>query len=218
MYLAQGTRPDIAHAVSALSQWCTSFKRIHWTSAKRVLRYLKGTINHGLYYTKRGKALIGYTDADWGNCGLDRRSYTGSVFLLANAAISWESRKQRTVALSSTEAEYTALSDAAREAIYLSKLLSEIGLPSLGKVTLHNDNQGAAKLAVNPVFHSRSKHIDIRCHFIRQALTDHRINLVYTPTEDMVADVLTKALPSSKHSFCTNGLGMKDIAVSRTQI
>ncbi|XP_071652183.1 uncharacterized protein [Temnothorax longispinosus] len=89
MYLAQGTRPDIAHA--------------------RVLRYLKGTIIHGLYYTKRGKALIGYTDADWGNCGLDRRSYTGSVFLLANAAISWESRKQRTVTLSSTKAEYTAL-------------------------------------------------------------------------------------------------------------
>lgn len=170
------------------------------------IRYLKGTINNGLFYTKTGKNLIGYTDADWGNCGLDRRSYTGSVFLLANAAISWESRKQRTVALSSTEAEYTALSDAAREAIYLSRFLSEIGLPSLSKVTLHNDNQGAAKLAVNPVFHSRSKHIDIRCHFIRHALVEHRIDLIYTPTEDMVADILTKALPSNKHIFVPTDL------------
>ncbi|XP_019888500.1 uncharacterized protein LOC109611240 [Ooceraea biroi] len=215
MYLAQGTRPDIAHAVSSLSQWNTSFKKIHWTCAKRVLRYLKGTINHGLHYTKSGKNLIGYTDADWGSCSLDRRSYTGSVFLLANAAISWESRKQKTVALSSTEAEYAALSDAAREAIHLSRLLSEIDSPTLSKITLHNDNQAAAKLAVNPVFHSRSKHIDIKCHFIRQALVDHRMDLVYTCTEDMIADVLTKALSSEKHAFCFNGMGIKDINVTR---
>lgn len=110
--------------------------------------------------------LIGYTDANWGNCGLDRRSYISFVFLSTNVAILWESWKQRAVVLSSTETEYTALSDVARKAIYLSNLLSAIGLSSLSKVTLH-DNQDAAKLAVNPIFHSQSKYIDIRCHFIR---------------------------------------------------
>lgn len=100
-------------------------KEIHWRGAKRILRYLKGTINHGLYYSKSNKNLIGFSDADWENCKFDRRSYTGSVFILANAAISWESRKQRAVSLSSTEAEYTTFSDTAKEAIYLSNFLKE---------------------------------------------------------------------------------------------
>lgn len=217
MYLAQGTRPDIAHAVSALSQWNTCFRKIHWRCAKRILRYLKGTINHGLHYSKSGQSLTGYADADWGNCAIDRKSYTGSVFILANCAISWESRKQRCVALSSTEAEYIALS-AAREAIYLSAFLTEIGMSSLSKVTLHNDNQGAGKLAVNPVFHSRSKHIDIRCHFIRHALSNHQISLIYTPTENMLADVLAKPVPSAKHAFCIEGIGVKDVGISHTRI
>lgn len=218
MYLAQGTRPDIAFAVSALSQWCTSYNQIHWTCAKRVLRYLKETINHGLFYKKTGGSLVGFTDADWGNCGKDRRSYSGLVFLLANAAISWRSCKQRTVALSSTEAEYTALSDAAREAIYLSSFLKEIGFSSLSNVTVHNDNQGAAKLAANSAFHPRSKHIDIKHHFIREVLAENRLALTYTPTEYMVADALTKALPNEKHSFCTRGMGIKNIGTSSSRI
>lgn len=107
---------------------------------------------------------------------------------------------------------------AAREAIYLSGFLTEIGLSSLSKVTIHNDNQGVAKLAANPAFHSRSKHIDIKCHFIREALLNHRFNLVYTPTEEMITDILTKALPSAKHNFCADGSGVKDIGNSRTRI
>jgi len=95
MYLAQGTCPDIAYAVSALSQYNTCYSKTHWTCAKKVLRYLKGSIDYGLNYTKSGRNIIGYVDADWGNCGLDRRSYTGSVFLLSNAAISWESNKEQ---------------------------------------------------------------------------------------------------------------------------
>ncbi|KYN22643.1 Copia protein [Trachymyrmex cornetzi] len=216
MYLAQGTRPDIAYAVSALSQFSTRYNKTHWAYAKRILRYLKGSANYGLHYTRSHKHLIGFTDADWGSCTLDRRSYTGAVFLLSNAAISWESRKQRTVALSSTEAEYIALSDAAKEAVYLSKFLSEIGLTSLSRVTIHNDNQGAGKLAMNPVFHSRSKHMDIRCHFIRQALSDHPLELIYTPTDDMIADVLTKALRKGKHVSCIEGFGLKDVRIPRT--
>jgi len=112
----------------------------------------------------------------------------------------WGSKKQRRIALSSTEAEYTTLSDAAREGIYLSRFLSEVGLP----------NQGAGKLAANPTFHSRTKHMDIKCHFIRKAISEHRIDLLYTPTEDMIADILTKALPYSKHLYCSDRLEIRD--------
>lgn len=122
IYLAQETRPDIAHAMSALSRWCTSYKKLHWTCAKRVLRYLKGTIDHGLCYTKTGKNLIGFTDANWGSCSLDRIAWI--IYRLCfsvSRCIHFLG-----IVLSSTEAEYTALSKAAKEAIYLSKFLCEV--------------------------------------------------------------------------------------------
>ena len=110
-----------------------------------------------------------YTDADWGSCLVDRKSYTGYVFLIGGTAVSWGSRKQRSVALSSTEAEYMALTDAAKEAIYMKKLLKSLGV-NLETIILRNDNIGAEKLSGNPVFHARSKHIDIRHHFVRDCV------------------------------------------------
>ena len=163
MYLAQGTRPDISYAVNVLSQFNTRYNKTHWVYAKRILRYLKRTINCGLNYTRRMLE----------NASLDLLTPIGTAalwivdHLLSNATISWESRKQKTVIFSSTEAEYVALSDTAKEVIYLSRFLSEIDLTLLSRVRLYNDNQGAGKLAMNPVFHSRSKHVDIRYHFIR---------------------------------------------------
>lgn len=126
MYLAVSTRPDIIHAVSVLSQYNSNFGTQHWVAAKRVLRYLKNTENLGLIFKKSGENLVGYADADWGANIDDRRSYTGYVFSFANAAVSWESRKQRTIAMSSTEAEYMALSESTKEAIHLRRFLSEI--------------------------------------------------------------------------------------------
>lgn len=208
MYLAMATRPDIAHAVSWLSRYNDCYDRTHWTAAKRVLRYLKGTAHYGVTYKVSDKPLFGYVDADWGNCPNDRRSYTGFAFLLADGAISWESRKQRTVALSSTEAEYMGMTEAVKEAIYLKRFLLELGFEGSTEVTLFCDNVGAQKLATNPVFHSRTKHIDIRHHFIREAVNEHHIKLVYTPTEKMTADVLTKGLSRPKHWKCIEGLGM----------
>ena len=123
MYLAVSTRPDIAYAVSYLSQFNSCFRTEHWVAAKRVLRYLRGSDNVGLRFRRTGKALEGFVDADWANCPNDRKSYTGFVFALAGCPITWEARKQRTVALSSTEAEYMALSEAAKEATYLRRLL-----------------------------------------------------------------------------------------------
>ena len=123
MYLATATRPDIAHAVSFLSQFLTNYRQEHWTATKRVLRYLRGTPGIGITYGCGGSSIIGFSDSDWGNCLTDRRSYTGYIFMYNGGAVSWESRKQRTVALSSTEAEYMALTEASKEAIHLKGLL-----------------------------------------------------------------------------------------------
>lgn len=210
MYLAVLTRPDIAFSVSFLSQFNNCNNDYHWKCAKRVLRYLQGTKDYCLRFVRSNKGLEGFVDADWGSNKIDRKSYTGFVFKLSEASISWKSSKQKTVALSSTEAEYMALSDAAKEAIYLKNLLYEItGINDC--VIMFNDNQGAQKLSSNPVFHERSKHIDIRHHFIRQCLSDKIIKLVYLSTDKMTADVLTKPLKSSKHNDFVNSLGLVKI-------
>lgn len=217
MYLALGTRPDIAHAVSSLSQYCRQHTKNHWIAAKHVLRYLKNTINLSLCYKRVDDNLSGFVDADWGNSTTDRRSFTRLAFTLAGAAINWESRKQKTVALSSTEAEYMGLTDAAKEAIYIIGFLKELGFERMTNVTIYNDNRGARELAHNPVFHNRSKHIDIRCHFIREALQNHSIRLEYMPTEEMPADILTKGLGSKKHNLCLHGLGLLNIQAEERQ-
>ncbi|XP_043475809.1 secreted RxLR effector protein 161-like [Leptopilina heterotoma] len=136
MYLAMCTRPDIAYATSYLSQFNNCYNINHWTAVKRVLRYLQRTKNVGLHFYRSGKSLEGCVDADWANCSNDRKSYTGFSFILGGSSVSWESRKQRTVALSSTEAEYMALAEAGKEAAYLKRFLKELGLSK----TLYNVN------------------------------------------------------------------------------
>lgn len=149
-------------------------------------------------------------DADWASNHLDRRSYTGYVFKIGAAAVSWESKKQRTVALSSTEAEYMALSDGAKEAKFIRSFLFET-IGRLSSVTLFNDNQSAQKLCNSQIHHNRSKHIDIRHHFVRQVVKDKIVNLKYLSTELMPADILTKSLCRDKHFNCVSDLGLKTI-------
>jgi len=161
-YLAVCTRPDIAYVVSYLSQYYNCYDLSHWSAAKRVFRYLKDAKNDGLLFKRTTDSLIGFVDADWANCVNDRRSYTGYAFILAGSPITWEFRKQRTIALSSTEAEYMALSEATKEAVHLQNFLTELGLEDVGKIKLFSDNCGALKPAENPVFHNRTKHIDVR--------------------------------------------------------
>jgi hypothetical protein len=200
MYLSVSTRPDISYAVSCLSQYNTCFGKEHWIAAKRVLRYLKGTRDYGLVYEKNVEDIIGFADADWGANPDDRKSYTGYIFIFANCSVSWEARKQQTVALSSTEAEYMALSDATKEAIYLRRFLKEV-LDIDKQIQIMNDNQGARSLAQNPIQHSRTKHIDIRHHFIREILQRKEIEIKYIQTGEMVADFLTKPLSKFKHNY-----------------
>lgn len=165
-------------------------------------------INLKLTYSNDRNGLRGFADAYLGSDLVDRQSYSGYASCLSFGAISWRSRKQRSVALSSAEAEYMSISDAAKEAICLSKLLKEIGFWDLARTVLFNDNQSAGKLAKNPVFHARSKHIDIRTHFVRNTIKDAKLELRYLPTEKMPADILTKALPKAKVDICVKELGL----------
>lgn len=189
------TRPDICWIVTRLSQFLSKPRRSHWTAAKHVLRYLKGTLDYEMCFKKCPKlSLSGFSDADWGN-GEDRRSVTGYCFSMdpKGPFISWKSRKQPTVALSTCEAEYMALAASVQEALYLRQLIRSLA-PDIPceKVLINEDNQGTIALANNPVNHKRAKHIDIRYHFIRDEIRRGRIVLKYCPTQDMVADVFTK--------------------------
>ncbi|GJQ75169.1 hypothetical protein Trydic_g9773 [Trypoxylus dichotomus] len=148
MYLAVTSRPGIAHSISVLSQYNITNSEEHWKPTRRVLRYLK--------------------DADWGNDQGDRKSYNGFVFKLRGSAISWETKKQRSVALSSTEAEYMALSETVKEAKFLRSLMTELQYENA--ITIYNDNQSAQELARNHILNKRTKYIDIRLHFIKEAL------------------------------------------------
>ncbi|CAK9800955.1 Retrovirus-related Pol polyprotein from transposon TNT 1-94 [Anthophora plagiata] len=211
MYLAVATRPDIAHAVSVLSRFNENYGKPHWNAAKRVLRYLKGTVEYGLVFERDKQDLTGFVDSDWANDMDDRVSYTGYIFKLAGAAISWESRKQKTIALSSTEAEYMALTEAAKEATYWKNFFAELGLRkgSEGPITVYCDNQGAQKLMRNPVFHARTKHIDIKHHYVREAHQNGIIDVEYLPTNEMPADILTKSLSGPSHKKLTWLLGIE---------
>ncbi|KAM9842570.1 uncharacterized protein ACBR49_013979 [Aulostomus maculatus] len=161
LYAAMATRPDIAQAVSAVSKFNANPDAAHLTAVKRILRYLKGTVNLGLKYEhSESGTLIGFSDADWAGDQDDRRSTTGNIFLLSGGAVSWLSKKQATVALSTAEAEYVTLSQAAQDGTWLRRLLKDLGMDVKSTVILE-DNQGAIAIAKNPVDHSRTKHIDI---------------------------------------------------------
>jgi hypothetical protein len=212
MYLVTATRPDIAQAVGEVSRFNANPGSMHWVAVKRILRYLKGTSELGILYNSdtMENDLCAYSDADWGGNIDDRRSTSGYVFLLANGPITWKSQKQQTVALSSTEAEYIALSQTVKECIWLRSLLKFLVLNIIGPTVIKEDNQSSMKLAKNAVFHARTKHIDIRYHFTREVVERQEITMEYCPTSTMIADMLTKYLPLQQYKFLRLGMGMKE--------
>lgn len=213
MYTMCMTRPDLSYAVSALSQFASNPGIAHWNAVQHVFRYLKGTTGMKLVYPRVHDSatpiLVGFSDSDWGNNRDDRRSVTGYVFTLNGTAISWSTRKQPTVALSSTEAEYMASTQATKEAIWLRLAMTDLGFPITGPTIIHVDNQGALALSKNPEHHDRTKHIDIQHHFVRERVTLGEVDLAYIPTDAQTADVLTKALVRDKHSLHCTAMGLR---------
>ena len=213
LYAAITTRPDIAQAVGAVSKFNSCPTEAHLTAVKRIFRYLKGTIDLCIKYERSAdNHLIGFSDADWAGDLTDRHSTTGNLFMMSGAAIDWISKKQPVVALSTTEAEYVALSAATQEAVWLSRLLTDIKAPPKAPILIKEDNQGTIAIARNPVSHNRTKHIDIKFHYVREALEDGIIDLTYCPTEQMTADMLTKPLARQQFETFRLKMGLKNMS------
>jgi len=184
-------------------------KRAHWATAKHVLRYIQGTVDYGLLYSRsKDIRLSGFTDADWVGSLVDRKSISGYCFNIGSGMTSWCSRKQKSVALSSAKVEYMVTSTTSCEAIWLRKLLVNLFRRKMEATRIMCDNQSCIKLFDNPVFHDRSKHIDIWCHFVRDCVQQGAVQLSYTPIGEQVADILTKALGRTKFDYFREKMGM----------
>jgi Reverse transcriptase (RNA-dependent DNA polymerase) len=203
------TRPDISYAVGVISRYMQNPTKHHFGVAKRILKYISGTADYGLWYgSKNSFELVGYSDSDWAECVEDRRSTSGYVFSCGSSAISWSSKKQSTVALSSSEAEYVAVNSAACQVIWLRKILEDVGQEQQQPTQIYCDNQSAIAIAKNPVFHGRSKHIDIKLHFIRDLVAEKIVELKFVTSANQKADVLTKTLVLSTFETLRMKLGV----------
>ena len=210
-YLATVSRPDIAFAVGRAARYMSNPSEEHMKELRRLFAYLKATMNLGLRYNPGiNNTLHGMVDSDWGSCVDTRRSTTGWVFSLGGSPVSWSSRRQKTVALSSCEAEYMAASEATKEAIWIRNLLLEFKLSIFKdlKVPISIDNNSAMKLSKNPEFHARTKHIEMKHHFIREKIASDEVLLNRVDTKDNVADILTKCLPRPRHQELIEAMGM----------
>ncbi|CAL2251278.1 unnamed protein product [Prunus armeniaca] len=209
LYLT-ATRPDIMYASSLLARFMHCPTNKHYGTAKRVLRYVKGTLDYGLEYVKgRNAMLIGFCDSDWGGSIDDSKSTSGYAFSFGSGVFSWASVKQNCVALSTAEAEYISASEATAQAIWLRFVLEDFGELQTEATPLQCDNTSAIAITKNPVFHQKTKHIDRRYHFIKDALQEGIIDLVYCPTKEQLADIFTKPLAKDPFNYLRSMLGVK---------
>lgn len=207
------TRPDLAFAVGVASRYMQSPRKSHGDIMKQILRYLKGTMAYGLKFGREGsKSIVGFSDSSHNIDQDDGRSTTGHIFYFGSSPISWCSQKQSTVALSSCEAEFMAATEAARQAIWLQDILSEITGWKTEKVLIKIDNKSAIALTKNPVFHGKSKHIHKRYHFIRECIENKIVEVEHVPGEEQKADILTKALARVKFGEMRSLIGVQDLS------
>ncbi|XP_042016319.1 uncharacterized mitochondrial protein AtMg00810-like [Salvia splendens] len=192
------TRSDITFAVNKLSQFLSKPCSNHWAAGERVLKYLKGTIGHGLFYsTKSSPSLSIFSDADWAACPGTRRSISGFALFLGTSLISWRSMKQHTVSRSSAEAEYRAMALACCEVVWIVALLKDFGLQVHQLVPLYCDSEAAVHVSSNPVFHERTKHVEIDCHTVRDKILEGVIKTVHVHNSHQLADIFTKPLATT---------------------
>jgi hypothetical protein len=195
------SRPDLSFSVGYVSRFMENPTTEHMTAVKRILRYIAGTLYFGCQYKRRKEAVLaGYSDSDLAGDIDTRKSTSGILYFLGDNVITWQSQKQKVVALSSCEAEYIAATTAACQGVWLARLLAEFKGTTPATVNLKIDSQSAIQLSKNPVFHDRSKHIDLRYHFIRDCIEENRVQLEFIGTKDQLADILTKAL--GREQFC----------------
>ena len=214
-YLVPCTRPDIAYAVSQVSQFSSSPTGAHWEAVKRILSYLKGTSCHGVTFggIDGTATLQAYSDADYASNLDDRRSTTGVILILNGGPVLWKSQRQKCVSLSTTESEYVAASAGAKEIVWMRRPLQDLGCAQKQPTELFIDNQSAIKLVRNPEFHQRTKHIDVRFNFIRDLQEAKVINAVYVNTENQLAYLLTKGLDGPRFRKLRYEISVYDVSV-----
>ena len=206
------TRPDIAYSVGVVSRFMEEPRHSHWKAIKRILRYIRGTESLGLYYSRTNEyKLVGYSDSDWCGDVDDRKSTAGYVFYMGDTAFTWLSKKQPIVTLSTCEAEYVAASWCVCHATWLRNLLHELKMTQHEATEIRVDNKSAIELAKNPVHHERSKHIDVRFHFIREKVKKGDMRMIHVASQDQVADIFTKPLPTALFENFKTMIGMKNM-------
>jgi hypothetical protein len=211
IYLSH-TRPDIAYAVSVVSQFMHCPSEDHMDAVMRIIRYLKTAPGKGLMFSKNNHLNIdGYTDADWAGSATDRRSTSGYFTFVGGNLVTWRSKKQKVVALSSAEAEFRGMAKGLCELLWLKKLLTEIGFPPTSMMNLFCDNKAAIAIAQNPVQHDRTKHVEVDRHFIKQKLEANVVQFPFVKSGDQLADILTKAVAGRDFHNSLNKLGIEDI-------
>jgi hypothetical protein len=211
MYMT-ATRPDLMYAVSLISRFMESPTELHHQAIKKIMRYLKGTVNYGLFYKKSERnELVGFSVSDYAGDLDDRKSTSGYVFLLSGAAVSWSSKKQLVVTLSTTEVEFIAAASCACQGIWLRRILDEVKYTQQGPTMLFCDNNSTIKLSKNSVLHGRSKHIDVRFHFLRDLTKEGVVELCYCKSDEQIADILTKPLKADSFMKLRALLGMCSI-------
>ena len=206
------TGPDIAFATGYVARYASNPDQVHMDAVDRIFAYLSSDPSKGLHYSGReGLQVRGFVDSDFAGCEDSRKSTTGWVFTLAGGPVSWSSRRQATVAQSTMDAEYIASAEAAKEAVWIRNFINDLRIPGcyIESVPLYIDSNAALKLTRNPEFHSKSKHIDVKHHFIREKVESKEINTQRVDTKDNLADILTKALPRPTHEDLTKRLGME---------
>jgi len=203
------TRLEIAFSVSVVSKFMHSPTKQHFGAAKRILRYVAGTVDFGVWYSKVSNfKLFGFTDNDWARCLDDRKSTSSNLFSFGSGVVAWSSKKQETIALSSSKAEYTAATSIARQALWLRKLLADFSYEQIEATEILCENRSAIAMARNPVFHGKTKHIHVQHLFIWKLVIDGKIVLKFCGTNEQAADIFTKSLPQDKHQFFRPQLGV----------
>lgn len=210
IYLAF-TRPDLAYVVHVLAQFMHEPRQQHWEAVLRVVRYLKGSPGQGIVLSSTcDMHLTAWCDSDWASCPLTRQSVTGWIVFLGSSPISWKTRKQHTVSRSSAEAEYRSMADVTAELKWLRALLGSLGASHSGACSLFCDSKSALYIAQNPIFHERTKHIKVDCHYIRDAIHAGLVSTAHVPTTEQLADLFTKALGSRPFLYLLGKLGIAD--------
>jgi len=208
------TRPDIAYAVQTLSLFLQQPKKSHWDATVRVMKYIKREPALGILLSSQvSNSLTVFCDSDWASCPNTRKSVSGFLVKHGSSLISWKSKKQSVVSRISAEAEYRSMANAVSEVVWLTALLKELNSEVAAPVVVHSDSKAALQIAANSMFHERTKHIEIDCHFIRQKIQEGMIKTVHVGTKDQLADVLTKGLPKPQHEFLVGKLGMLNVFI-----